>query len=165
MSVLPLLGSVACAFSVWQASAAAPTAFRVASVQRAIADDCATNLERMRVAVAEASRAWARVVVFPETARTLRLRGARLILDPTYGMSHLDNEWWMRTRSYENQCFIAFAHPQVGFVVGPKGDLIARRTASPGVLLCDIDLSQAKDGNHLRDRRPELYGPIAGGRP
>ena len=24
-------------------------------------------------------------------------------------------------------------------------------------LICDIDLSQAKDDNHLRDRRPEIY--------
>jgi len=97
---------------------------------------------------------------WPETARTLRLQGARLILNPTYGMRHLANQWWMRTRSYENQCFIAFAHPEVGLIVGPKGELIAKRLERPGVLLCDVDLSLATDDNHLRDRRPELYGPI-----
>jgi len=98
---------------------------------------------------------------WPETARTLRLKGARLILNPTYGMHHLDNEWWMRTRGYENQCFIAFAHPQVGFVVNPKGKLEAKREKKkPGVLVCEIDLAEAKDDNHIRDRRPELYGII-----
>jgi predicted amidohydrolase len=97
---------------------------------------------------------------WPETARTLRLKGAKLILNPTYGMHHLDNEWWMRTRGYENQCFIAFTHPQVGFVVGPKGGLVAKRDEDPGVLLCSIDLRAAKDDNHLRDRRPELYQAI-----
>lgn len=94
---------------------------------------------------------------WPETARTLRLKGARLILNPTYGMHHLDNEWWMRTRSYENQCFIAFAHPSVGFVVGPRGNLIAKRTGNPGVLICDIDITLAKNDGHIRDRRPDIY--------
>ena len=90
---------------------------------------------------------------WPETARTLRLKGAKLILNPTYGMHHEANEWWMRTRGYENQCFIAFAHPNVGFVVHPKGTIAAKRDECPGVLRCAIDLSQAKEDNHLRDRR------------
>ncbi len=103
---------------------------------------------------------------WPETARTLRLKGARLILNPTYGMHGEDNEWWMRTRGYENQCFIAFAHPNVGFVVDPKGDIAAKgESDTPGVLVCDADLSRAKDDNHLRDRRPELYGIIAAPKP
>ncbi|MCC6145319.1 MAG: carbon-nitrogen hydrolase family protein, partial [Candidatus Hydrogenedentes bacterium] len=97
---------------------------------------------------------------WPETARTLRLEGARLILNPTYGMHHYANEWWMRTRSFENQCFIAFAHPEVSFVTGPGGDLLAKRSETPGVLLCDIDLAQATEDNHLRDRRPDIYGPL-----
>jgi predicted amidohydrolase len=98
---------------------------------------------------------------WPETARTLRLKGARLILNPTYGMHHEKNEWWMRTRGYENQCFIAFAHPNVGFVVDPGGDIAAKEESdSPGVLLCDVDLAEARDDNHLRNRRPELYGVI-----
>ena len=94
---------------------------------------------------------------WPETARTLRLKGARLILNPSYGMHHEANEWWMRTRAFENQCFIAFVHPNVGFVADPKGGLAAKRDEAPGLLLCDIDLARAVDDNHLRDRRPELY--------
>jgi len=97
---------------------------------------------------------------WPETARTLRLQGARLILNPTYGMHHEANEWWMRTRSYENQCFIAFTHPSVGFVVDPHGDVADKRDEQPGVLISDIDLSRAKDDNHIQDRRPELYRAI-----
>ncbi len=94
---------------------------------------------------------------WPETARTLRLKGARLILNPTYGMYHWTNEWWMRTRSYENQCFIAFAHPSVGFVVDPGGKLIAKRIENPGVLICDIDITLAKDAGHITDRRADIY--------
>ncbi len=99
---------------------------------------------------------------WPEVARVLRLKGAKLILTPSYGMHHLDNEWWMRTRSYENQCFLAFAHPNVAFVSGPNGELIAKLEADPpGVLVCDVDLAAARDDNHLADRRPELYEIIA----
>lgn len=99
---------------------------------------------------------------WPETARVLRLQGARLILNPSYGMHHEANEWWMRTRGYENQCFIAFVHPNVVFVVNPEGELAANRDDdAPAVLVCDVDLTQARDDNHIRDRRPELYQIIA----
>jgi N-carbamoylputrescine amidase len=103
---------------------------------------------------------------WPETARTLRLQGARLILNPTYGFHNDLNEAMMRTRAYENQCFIAFAHPQQSLVTDPSGRVIAKENAAaseqsvPRVLICDIDLSQAKDDNHLRDRRPEIYRAI-----
>jgi beta-ureidopropionase len=98
---------------------------------------------------------------WPETARTLRLQGARLILNPTYGFSGDLNEAMMRTRAYENQCFIAFTHPKVSLVTGPDGRVLAKQEiATPGVLFCNIDLARAKDDNHLRDRRPELYRPI-----
>lgn len=98
---------------------------------------------------------------WPETARTLRLKGAKLILNPSYGMHGESNEMWMRTRGYENQCFIAFVHPQVALVVDPEGNVAAQRKGDkPRVLICDVDLSRAKDDNHIRDRRPELYSII-----
>ncbi|MBN2311298.1 MAG: carbon-nitrogen hydrolase family protein [Candidatus Hydrogenedentes bacterium] len=95
---------------------------------------------------------------WPETARVLRLQGARLILNPTYGFSNELNEAMMRTRAYENQCFIAFTHPEVSLVTGPKGDIEAKEEGEePGLLVCELDLAEARDDNHLRDRRPELY--------
>lgn len=107
---------------------------------------------------------------WPETARSLRLQGARLILNPTYGMHNDLNEAMMRTRAYENQCFIAFAHPRQSLVTGPDGRVIAKENAAaaeqtfPRILICDIDLSRAKDDNHLRDRRPEIYRAITEGK-
>ena len=99
---------------------------------------------------------------WPETARVLRLQGAGLILCPSYGMRHEANEWWMRTRAYENDCFVAFAHPSVGFVADPAGNLAGKLSNSPGgVLAIDLDLSKADKHAHLDDRRPELYGLIA----
>ena len=100
---------------------------------------------------------------WPETARTLRLKGAKLILNPTYGFHNDLNEAMMRTRSYENQCFIVFAHPQESLVTAPNGRVIAKENApsgTPGVpeiLICNLDLTLAKDDNHLSDRRPEIY--------
>ena len=98
---------------------------------------------------------------WPETVRSLRLQGAKLILNPTYGFWNDLNRAMMRTRAYENQCFIAFTHPNQGLVTNPKGDVQAELAAkAPTVLFCDLDLSEAKDDNHLRDRRPELYQVI-----
>ena len=99
---------------------------------------------------------------WPETARVLRVKGSRITLIPAYGMWHIDNEWWMRTRSYENENFVAFVHPQVAFVSDPQGQIAAKlQTNVPSILVCEIDLSQVSDKAHIRDRRPELYEEIA----
>ena len=99
---------------------------------------------------------------WPEAARVLRLKAARLILNPSYGMCHEANECWMRTRGYENQCFIVFVHPRVAFVVGPEGNLEAKRDDDePGLLIYEADLNRARDDNHLRARRLEFYKIIA----
>jgi len=99
---------------------------------------------------------------WPESIRTLRLKGAKICLMPTYGMWGLDNEWWMRTRSYENQMFVCFTHPGVALITNPKGGIDAKLQSSvPDVLVHQIDLSEVTDGNHLADRRPELYGILS----
>jgi len=98
---------------------------------------------------------------WPESARVERLKGAGIILIPSYGMWDLNNEWWMRTRSYENANFLAFVHPSTTFVSDPSGELIARlQTNRPAMLVCDVDLSSGNDMD-IRDRRPELYDEIA----
>lgn len=99
---------------------------------------------------------------WPETARVLRLEGARLILNPTYGFRGDLNEAMMRTRAYENQCFVAFTHPSESLLTNPKGGIQAQEISdAPGVLVTEIDLSRARDDNHLRDRRPELYSILS----
>ena len=103
---------------------------------------------------------------WPETARVLRLKGARLTLIPSYGMWHLDNEWWMRTRAYENENFLAFAHPNVAFVADPQGRIVGKLQSNlPGILVADLDLSQVTDNRHILDRRPELYEELAAPQP
>jgi predicted amidohydrolase len=98
---------------------------------------------------------------WPETIRTLRVKGAEIALTPTYGMWHLDNEWWMRTRSYENEMFVCFAHPNVALITNPQGQVEAKlQTNVPSVLIHDIDLNQTTT-HMLKDRRPELYAALA----
>ena len=112
-----------------------------------------TDLGRIGIVIC-ADRRW------PETVRALRLQGAELILIPSYGMWHIDNEWWMRTRAYENECFVAFAHPHVAFIASPSGGLAAKlQSNSDDVLVHRIDLDECST-KMIDDRRPELYGPI-----
>jgi predicted amidohydrolase len=99
---------------------------------------------------------------WPESIRALRLKGAEVCLMPTYGMWHVDNEWWMRTRSFENQMFVCFTHPRVALITHPKGEIDAKLQSSvPDVLVHEIDLAEVTDDNHLADRRPEIYGILS----
>jgi predicted amidohydrolase len=58
----------------------------------------------------------------------------------------------------------------MSLVTAPDGRVIAKANSNkseqsiPQVMICDIDLSQAKDDNHLRDRRPEIYRAITEGK-
>lgn len=109
-----------------------------------------TALGRVGIMIC-ADRRW------PETARTLRVRGAEMIINPSYGMWHLDNEWWMRTRSYENEMFIAFVHPRVALILNPEGEVAAKLQSNlPAVLLHDVDLSEVRD-RMFRHRRTDIY--------
>lgn len=96
---------------------------------------------------------------WPETARTLRLKGAKLILNPTYGFRGDFNTAMLRTRGYENQCYVAFTHPAESLLVDPGGGVV-HRDENDGITIADIDLTKAEDNNHLRDRRPDIYGAI-----
>ena len=99
---------------------------------------------------------------WPESIRVLRLKGAQICLMPTYGMWHVDNEWWMRTRAYENQMFVCFTHPSVALITNPKGGVEAKLQSNvPDVLVHEVDLAEVTDENHLANRRPELYGVLA----
>jgi predicted amidohydrolase len=99
---------------------------------------------------------------WPETVRALAIQGAQLVAIPSYGMWHEANEWWMRTRAYENGLFVAFAHPRVAFIADPKGNLRAKLLSSvSGVLVEDLPLGEV-DRRMLDHRRPELYGVLEG---
>jgi len=100
---------------------------------------------------------------WPETVRSLALGGARIILNPTYGMHDERNLRMMQTRSYESEVFIAFTHPRQSLLTDPTGEILCNDThADARFSVTEIDLShvdrvRAGPSAHLKDRRPELY--------
>ena len=108
---------------------------------------------------------------WPENIRVLRLKGAEIILMPTYGMHHEENRMWMQTRAYENGMFICFTHPVQSLITGHSGAVEARLESNVAdVLIHDIDLNQVVPlqtdaenvaSNHpIQNRYPELYNAL-----
>jgi len=95
---------------------------------------------------------------WPEIMRSLRLRGARLIAMPTYGMSGQRNAGWMQTRAYENACWVCFTHPKESLICNPDGEVAAQLAGDPEFLLHTCDLDLAGGANMLDERRPDVYG-------
>lgn len=108
---------------------------------------------------------------FPETARELVLRGAKLIAVPTWGWEHI----YAGARAYENGVFVAAAmgvpydKPIGGRrapsqVIGPDGAVLAEAPLDGDyVLTCEIDLSETDRFQKIRlgGRRPDTYTRIA----
>jgi len=100
---------------------------------------------------------------WPETSRTLSLKGARVIFNPTYGMSCDLNLAMMRTRAYENEIFIAFTHPKESLITGPAGEVVVDdrrrncRFAVTAIDLAAVDKVHAGRHSHLKDRRTDIY--------
>ena len=100
---------------------------------------------------------------WPETVRTLALKGARIIFNPTYGMHDAMNFAMMRTRSFESEIIIAFTHAQQSLITGPKRMIYcndeedAHRFVITDVDLAHIDRIRARGQCHLDNLRPEVY--------
>jgi N-carbamoylputrescine amidase len=122
--------------------------------------------------------------LYPEGSRVLALQGAALIVMPicysTYAdPAHRESIWEvpLRARAYENGAFV-LACNRVGvegvrhhlgrsMVVDPRGGIVAQAsTADPELLVARIDLDDVTAARKRfpwwRDRRPDLYGPLAG---
>lgn len=97
---------------------------------------------------------------WPEVPRALKLMGSDLILTPSYGMWDEANERLMRVRAYENELYIAFAHPRVSFVCDPRGDVAAKLLSNvTDILVCDIDMSD-RVNEMVPKRQTDLYGAL-----
>ncbi len=100
---------------------------------------------------------------WPETVRSLALKGARIIFNPTYGAHDTLNEHMMQTRSYESEIFITFTHPEQSLVTGPGGEIINNeKSADVNFAITEIDLAKSDRARekvlaHLKDRRPDIY--------
>jgi predicted amidohydrolase len=100
---------------------------------------------------------------WPETVRTLALRGARIIFNPTYGQHDEKNVMLMRTRSFESETPIVFAHPGQSLFTDAAGDILLNDTmAVPAFSVCEVNLTavarlRADPESFLNNRRPRAY--------
>lgn len=116
-------------------------------------------------------------IEFPEPARRLALAGADIILIPTAVMEPYDQvaRHVIPSRAYENQVYAAYANHSgaeygLGYIglssiCGPDGAVLAMAGKEEEMLFADTDTAhhaavRAADPL-LKDRRPELYGPLA----
>ena len=95
---------------------------------------------------------------WPEICRTLKLRGAEVLLMPTYGMKGTPNDLWLRTRSYENALWICFTHPEESLITDPRGNIVARLVGDEEYLIHTLDPDIKGDEKMIEDRHPDVYG-------
>ncbi len=110
---------------------------------------------------------------FPEIARTLALRGAEWLAVSTAVMRPYEDiyDLAIRSRALENHRWVVAAN-RVGregdleffgrsMVCDPHGRVLIQAEEDETVLVAEIDLDKnkqaRKEGDYLRDRRPELY--------
>ncbi len=98
----------------------------------------------------------------PEPARILALKGAQLLLVPSYG-SYTDEDGWntvlLRTRAYENRVPLVFAHPYQSLLLDDRGDVKAIGKAGE-ITVFEVDTTPARTEGRFRNRRPETYGAL-----
>lgn len=99
----------------------------------------------------------------PEPARILALRGAQILLAPSYGGYDDGNGWnttLLRTRAYENKFPLVFSHPSQSLLIGSGGEI--RAMCGEDDMVCyEIDTSPDRYEGRFRNRRPSTYGEIA----
>lgn len=108
---------------------------------------------------------------FPEISRTLALKGAELLLVPTAWVAGPMKEEHFQSlakaRALENTVFLGAADQTGNIYAGrsviynPMGVVMASRGEDEGLVIADIDLSQARTIRDklpcLAQRRPQLY--------
>lgn len=119
----------------------------------------------------------------PETARSLRLAGAQLLLNPSYGSISAANtsaDGWntrlLRTRAYENEVPLVFTNPRQSLVLDAKGNFLAVGAANatayaevvvaappPMAMVAGDGAEAAAASSTLQHRRAPLYDALAVG--
>jgi predicted amidohydrolase len=96
---------------------------------------------------------------FPEVPRILALKGARILIVPSYGKDSERNEALLRTRAWENSVWVVYARQNQALVINPSGKIIARdKGKGDELVLARIDLGGEQGTGEIFNRRsPELY--------
>jgi predicted amidohydrolase len=96
---------------------------------------------------------------FPEVSRILALKGARVLLIPSYGTEPERNEALLRTRAWENSVWIVYVRQSQALVINPSGKVIARdKGQGDELVFARINLGGEKGTGEIYERRsPEIY--------
>ena len=100
---------------------------------------------------------------WPQTSRTLTVKGARIIFNPSYGMSDDLNLAIMRTRAYENGVYICFTHPRQSLITGPDGQVTTNNEdPAKNFTISEIDISKSSGAKniHVAYGRDDIYVPV-----
>ena len=111
---------------------------------------------------------------FPEAWRVLTLQGAEIVVVPITTTDEDGFAAMAQTRCFENGVVGVFVN-RCGsedrkwyfggsLIVGPRGSIEAQAGNDEAVLVATVDLAQIEPSRmrmpYLRDRRPDLYGPL-----
>ncbi len=98
----------------------------------------------------------------PENARILALKGAQILLVPSYGSFDEGDGWntaMMRTRAYENRCALVFCHPQQSLLITRHGKIEVMGGKDETVYYT-VNTDPEKIKDRFENRRPSMYGSI-----
>ncbi|MFC1613741.1 carbon-nitrogen hydrolase family protein [Gemmatimonadota bacterium] len=101
----------------------------------------------------------------PEPARILAIKGAQLLLVPSYGSYDLQDGWnttLLRTRAYENSFPVVFCHPFQTLLITGSGELKAMGQAGQ-IVYYDINTDPGIYKDRFKNRRPSTYLPLVEG--
>jgi predicted amidohydrolase len=98
----------------------------------------------------------------PEPARILAVKGAQILLVPSYGSYGDDMSWnttLLRTRAYENRCALVFSHPHQSLMISRRGDIISK-CGTNDIAYFTVNTNPQKIQNRFSTRRPSTYSEL-----
>jgi predicted amidohydrolase len=101
----------------------------------------------------------------PEPARIMAVKGARLLLIPSYGSYDNWSGWntaLMRSRAYENNFPLVFCNPFQSLLITAGGEIKAMGGAGE-IVYYEINTDPERYERRFRNRRPPTYTPLIEG--
>lgn len=112
---------------------------------------------------------------FPEPAALFAMKGAEIILAPTWGdtlpdvQGKVNGETTFRVRARDNGVYmVPSVYDGSSLVIDPMGRILASNAGRPGIFCAEVDLNNRECLDWVgcwrsvgpRDRMPETYGPL-----
>lgn len=95
---------------------------------------------------------------FPEVSTVLVLKGARILINPSYGSRGEWNTTMLRTRARDNEIYLVFTHPKQTLILTGDGDIVqdVDNEEGAGIVYAELKLPWKQHKKLLR-RRPDVF--------